>query len=95
MKNKEKTIALYLLRKKVKDITLRQLARILGITNGKSNNIYGLDYKYVDNKIIAFSPDQKGDIRYSYEDVKSFLKCHGLKTMQDIKEYTQTAWYNN
>jgi hypothetical protein len=100
MKNKEtikkveRTIVSCLLRKNLKDISLRQLARILGISDRRCNNIYGLDYYYGDNTICAYSPNSN-DMRYSYEDVKSFLKCHGLTTMEQIKEYTLTAWYNN
>jgi hypothetical protein len=95
-KNKkvERTIVSCLLRKNLKDISLRQLARILGISDRRCNNIYGLDYYYGDNTICAYAPNSN-DMRYSYEDVKSFLKCHGLTTMEQIKEYTLTAWYNN
>jgi len=75
-----------LLRKDIKELTLENIASILDIGDRNCLNIHGLDYYYGDGMIGAFVP-QTNDMRYSWVNGQDFIECHGIESMDDLKEY--------
>jgi len=71
------------------NISLGEIAAILGINSNKSINIEGLDYYYYNSNvadvesIVAYYEDAR---RYTYLTVSEFMYEHGFENISDIKE---------
>lgn len=78
----------------MKNLTLEQIATILGINSEKSITIEGLEYYYYNSleaseeAIVAYYRKSifKEEHRYSYLNALHFMDDHGFESVNELKE---------
>tara|TARA_R100001443_G_C3242413_1_gene151124 strand:+ start:79 stop:324 length:246 start_codon:yes stop_codon:yes gene_type:complete len=74
----------------VSELTLEDIAKLLGINDRKSIMIDGLDYYYGDGMIGGYVPNSNNILRsWKENEVSEFLEAHAIYSMDDLKEYTR------
>ncbi len=70
--------------KTLENITLKQIASILEITEFKGKKICGLDYFYIEDKNIICAYYNNNDLRYTYDNPKAFIDDHGIEDINEL-----------